>query len=276
MYWEQGWSNAPELVKQCRKSWERHNPDYDIRCLDKDSVLEYFDIEKYMPGEALKPKWLAPLKKWLHKSLHSTELIKTKKIKIQHRSDIIRFNLLKQYGGVWADATLFCRKPLNQWIKAHTKQDFFAFSNPGPRLPLKDGSLPIFTSYFLIASKNNFMIRDICSRIYKHCQENQHLSRYYLFVFDIFNQCYHNNKEFSATWDKVVKIDAPIPNAHEFDKSGGVEFFAWQTPEQLNNLSGEYKKMLQSSQAPVFKLSNKEIYSPKNSSCICYLMDDST
>ena len=272
MYWEQGWNSAPKLVQQCRESWDNSNQDWEVRCLDKDTVLDYFDLEAWMPGAELKPQWLVPVKKWWHKSLHSTELVKTKRLRIQFRSDIIRVNLLETYGGVWADATLFCRQPLDDWIAPYIKQGFFAFSNPGENLALPDKSLPLFLNYFLIAKKGSYIVRTLNQALYQYWEQRTSADQY-LYMFKLFNDCYFNDSEFSDSWDRTKKLDAPIPNKGEFDENGGVEFFAWQTPEQLNDLSERYIEMLKNSQAPAFKLSNKTHYSPDNSQCIAYLFD---
>lgn len=271
IYWDQGWHKAPRLIKECAKSWQHHNKDWEIRCLDKKTVCKYFDIEQWIPGTELKPKFLKPIRRWLHKKLHSTQLIKNKKLKVQNKSDIIRINLLDRYGGVWVDATLFCRQPLNQWITPHIGQSFFAFSNPGKNLSLKDGSLPIFTNYFLIAKKGNYIINQLNQSMQKYWQERDCMDQY-LWMFALFNDLYSEDKKIANAWDKMIKIDAPIPNKGSFDKKGGIEFFAYQTEEQLNDLSQRYKDMLKNSPAPMFKLSNKKIYDPHHSSCINYLI----
>ena len=55
MYWHQGWDKAPTLVKQCKKSWLHYNPDYEIRFLDKKSILPYFNYEDWMPDDLKNP-----------------------------------------------------------------------------------------------------------------------------------------------------------------------------------------------------------------------------
>ena len=275
MYWEQGWENAPDLVKHCKNSWQYHNPEWDVRLLDKHTILEYFDIWQWMPGEDLKPRFLAPLRRWMYKKFHTGELIKTKELRVQNRSDIIRINLLEKHGGVWADATLFCRKPLSEWITPHLTQEFFAFSNPGKPLALRDGSLPLFLNYFLVASSYNYIIATLNQKMYMYWTQHNKMDQY-LWMFALFNECYATDKKFADMWNTMEKIDAPIPDIGEFDTTGGVEFFAWQTPEQLGELSTQYKEMLATSNAPMFKLSNKEIYSPIKSSRISYLFQTLT
>jgi hypothetical protein len=49
----------------------------------------------------------------------------------QALSDVIRINLLAEYGGVWVDATTLCRAPLDDWLFECVANGFFAFQNPG-------------------------------------------------------------------------------------------------------------------------------------------------
>ena len=47
---------------------------------------------------------------------------------IQAQSDVIRLNLLKNHGGVWADATMLCMKPLDEWVWEYiVAQGYFMF-----------------------------------------------------------------------------------------------------------------------------------------------------
>ena len=82
IYWHQGWDNAPDIIKICKKSWIKKNPEWDVRALDFKSINHFVDIN---------------LEKNILKSLC-----------IAHQSDLIRLGLLEKYGGVWVDASLFC------------------------------------------------------------------------------------------------------------------------------------------------------------------------
>jgi mannosyltransferase OCH1-like enzyme len=43
---------------------------------------------------------------------------------------LARLCLLRTHGGVWVDATVFCRRPLDEWLPEHAASGFFAFANP--------------------------------------------------------------------------------------------------------------------------------------------------
>ena len=119
MYWEQGWDSAPAVVRECRRSWEHHNPDWEIRCLDGATASEYFDLESWVPGAA-GPRWVWSLRRTAcntygrlrHRRLR-LRMVGTRTLSVQGRSNILRIHLLARYGGVWADATLWCHRPLD-------------------------------------------------------------------------------------------------------------------------------------------------------------------
>ena len=74
-----------------------------------------------------------------------------KNIPIQALSDIVRINLLADYGGVWVDATCVCVKPLNIWLPQLMNQGFFAFSKPA-----NDREL---SSWFLASEKHGYIVQ---------------------------------------------------------------------------------------------------------------------
>merc|ERR1740123_1194005 len=43
-------------------------------------------------------------------------------------SDLLRLALLAFYGGVWADSTMLCRRPLDSWLPEAAASGFFAYA----------------------------------------------------------------------------------------------------------------------------------------------------
>ena len=82
MCWFQGWDSAPEIVQLCLESWKYHNPEWDIVLLDKGNIKQYVDLDKVLPKTFMENTPAG-------------------------YSDVLRIALLKEYGGVWADATCF-------------------------------------------------------------------------------------------------------------------------------------------------------------------------
>ena len=83
--WLQGTDNAPEMVKACLTSQRVQFSDYEMRVLDLDNYRQWVDLpedieEKYRKG----------------------------RIPPASFSDLVRLAVLKKYGGVWMDATVYC------------------------------------------------------------------------------------------------------------------------------------------------------------------------
>jgi len=123
MLWFQGWDDAPPIVQACVRSWEQHNPDWEIVKLDAENLSSYVDIDWFM---------------------------KRKGITVQSKSNIVRIALLQQHGGVWADATCFCTKPLDDWLPEAAKTGYFAFAQPAVDRPI--------SSWFMVAEPGNYLV----------------------------------------------------------------------------------------------------------------------
>jgi mannosyltransferase OCH1-like enzyme len=89
MLWLQGWHEAPEIVRACRRSWEALSPRWIVAPLSEKTAFRALCGSKFI--EAISDKGLQP----------------------EALSDCIRIELLRRYGGVWADATTYCLKPLD-------------------------------------------------------------------------------------------------------------------------------------------------------------------
>ena len=84
--WQQGEAQMPETVQASMKTikdFAKRN-DCEFYLLTDENLADFINI----PGDI-------------------TEKYKKKELSAAHYSDIIRFNLLYQYGGIWMDATLF-------------------------------------------------------------------------------------------------------------------------------------------------------------------------
>lgn len=84
VFWWDGFENAPRIVKCCLASIKQHHHDYNVIEVTKDTYFKYTDIDSII-----------------------IEDFKKGKISVQTFSDILRFNLLKNNGGIWIDATIY-------------------------------------------------------------------------------------------------------------------------------------------------------------------------
>lgn len=137
IYWAQGWESAPDLVRLCRRSWERFHPDWELRFLDDASVWEWTDIE--LPADVWDRMGRA------------------------HRAAHIRLQLLRDHGGAWADATCLALRPLDGWLEELLPSGFFAFRwleddsllLPDRSRPERVGRKRMMASWFLASAPRN-------------------------------------------------------------------------------------------------------------------------
>ena len=223
-YWHQGWDRAPDLVRRCAATWPAHNPSWNVHFLDRKSV------EKVSIPRAAKALNL-PLPAF---------------------SDVVRICLLVRGGGVWADATVWCARPLDDWLQPVCRPaGFFAYDKPhvGPGMSPRP-----LASWFLAASADNPIIavwndavrrflakamwRSLCGRISDSsvfsmlawpCERlvQRATARYggltvprsddlkdenYFWFHRLFQLLLDGNQEFATLWSSVPKISARGPH----------------------------------------------------------------
>ncbi|MBI1172596.1 hypothetical protein GC209_14460 [bacterium] len=108
LFWHSGLDTAPDLVRQSLETWRQFNPDHEIRLLTFAEVEEVLDLD-----------------------LTGVFAEMTVDLGWAGKSDLIRLLLLARHGGIWADATAFCLRPLSSWLPAETQDNgFFCFRKP--------------------------------------------------------------------------------------------------------------------------------------------------
>lgn len=208
--WLQGLNNAPFVVTRCYESWVKHNPGWQIIFLDETTIKDYTSLE-------------------------------FKQITKQAFSDILRINLLAQYGGVWADATCFCAKPLDSWLPDHVKSGFFAFERPGPDR--------MISSWFIASAVSNHITSTLRELVLNYWRNNKgmilaenskwkFLNKYlpslgtqiwfrpfvtkvlrihpYFWFHYLFQKNYLKDNKVKQQWDNIPKISADIPHSLQF------------------------------------------------------------
>ena len=100
MFWYTGFDTAPSVVKKCVEVVERFE-DVDLVLLDKNNLEQYFTFEGRI-----------------------RELYEKGSIPIQTLADMVRFQLVKRWGGVWVDATCFVCNP--DFFKMHADLTYYS------------------------------------------------------------------------------------------------------------------------------------------------------
>lgn len=208
MLWLQGWDDAPDLVRACRRSWEQNNPGWDVR------ALTAVDLAGVIPEAGEQGTWSA-----------------------NHYANRVRVELLRKYGGVWADATAFCTKPLDDWLTGIMEPGFFAFASPLPGRPM--------SNWFLAAAEGSVIISKMSEGITRLWEERSEGDQYHWF-HAMFGKFIDDDREFAAAWKASARISADGPH-----------YFAPYGPRFTGPLTRGAQARLAARTDPVYKLTHK-------------------
>jgi hypothetical protein len=208
MLWQQGWNAAPPLVRACADSWQRHNPDWQLHLLDSEILAD-----------------LAP----------DLLLYDTPAISRPAQSDIVRLELLRRHGGVWADATLFCTRPLDSWLPAVSGPAPFIFSFPRP--------YRLVDVWFIGAAEGDATIASLSDMARQYWRLFKRPHHYYWLPY-LLEFLFEREPSLKTAWETLPKLSALGPlaiHSSAFDSSA---------PQAIYEL-------VASDRIPVHKLSHK-------------------
>lgn len=168
IYWGQGLDQAPEIVRRCVTSWEEMNPGWKVRVISEADIGDLVSMDDI-------PKDLA----WAA------------------YADILRLRLLRKFGGVWADATLFCERPLDDWLENYLTEGFFVFFGPGPDKEIANWFIASQPDADLLVRWN-----DEVTGYWQHAtQPDAYVWPHYTFEY-----LKITDKAFRKSWEKVPKV----------------------------------------------------------------------
>lgn len=158
--WLQGWNNAPDIVIKCLNSVKKYNENRDIICLDEENLMKYINIPEDI------------------RNMHKDGLICD-----ANYSDIVRLELLKNYGGLWIDATVLLTGKLYDFITGHPLF-LYQFPEPQPRL---------ISSWLIYAFNNNPIIEETLKLLYIYWRTEKKQLNYFSmhFLFRVVSNIYY-------------------------------------------------------------------------------------
>ena len=187
IYWHNGFNNAPNIVQECLKSWKYFNKNYNLIELTDNNLKEWINID---------------------------DIINNKIITKTSISDIIILCLLKEYGGIWVDATVLCVSSLDNWLNDYINTGFFAFSF----YPENDKKL---STWFLYSEKDNYIINKWYDSMIEYIYlsnnigleytpintidkwiNNDKYSNHYFWMHYLFNDLYNKDNNFKLEWNQ--------------------------------------------------------------------------
>jgi len=174
LLWLQGWENATWLNKQVAESWEINNPEWKIHYVDLVNLKNYVNDIDYIYDEE-------------------------KEFLPQTKSDIIRLSLLKNHGGIWADATLLCMQPLDHWVhEAVEPSQFWMYHGHGGGMSKEIGP----AIWFIISQKGEYIITKWKEEADNFWKFNYKTNNYF-WMDEMFKNVFYKDSYFKELWCKV-------------------------------------------------------------------------
>lgn len=150
--WLQGLDKAPEIVKVCYASLKRYLPDREIKIVDENNWRVYVDMPDYIIQRRRK-----------------------KHIPPAHFSDLLRLQLLIQYGGTWIDSTVLCTG--REHTKEYLDADLFMFQYTRPGSDQWGG----IGNWFITACSNNEVLMVLRDMLFAYWKDYNCTLDYYIF-----------------------------------------------------------------------------------------------
>jgi hypothetical protein len=194
--WFQGMENAPEVVQKCYQSVRENIPDREIILITMENMKEYVTFPDYI------------LEKWKSGQITNT-----------HMTDLLRLELLIQYGGMWLDATVFCSGGDIPEYFFDSDLFFFQCLKPG-----RDGHSGYISSWLISAKTNNKLLMATRNLCYEYWKQNKEMADYFLLhdFMSIVLDFYPKN------WKEVVPRDNAAPHILQFQLFDQYDESMWQ------------------------------------------------
>lgn len=171
IYWHQGEAEAPFIVRRCIETWRSRNPGWEVRVLCAQTVRDYVDMSDVPPG-----------------------------LPLRYSANLLRVRLMRDYGGVWTDATIYCHRPLDEWIWLHLTGGFFVFHNGGPDRFIE--------SWFIASVPRHLLSRHWAEDFARHLQQLPKVSEFYFIFFYVFQWRILKDLEAQAAFARISGLSA--------------------------------------------------------------------
>jgi len=163
IYWAQGFKHAPAVVQACRMQWQAISPDIPVVEIDDATLAEHVDVPAAVR--------------------HALAANPT------HFSDVVRCLLLRDQGGIWADATVWNARPLSSLLE-QTPARFFAYSRTDHFL---------LSSWFLAAGPGTVIPVLMSGALVRWWTDHDELPAYYWLHY-LFEALVHLHAGFREEW----------------------------------------------------------------------------
>lgn len=178
--WMQGIENAPKIVQRCYESLKDSIVDRNIILITEKNYKKYIMFPDFIQ----------------HK-------IDIGIITGAHMSDLLRLELLDNYGGTWIDATVYCSS--RNVPKYMLDSDLFLFQSLKPG---KDGNASVISNWLITSKPHQKFIHMVKELLYEYWRKNNELVDYFIF-HDFFQMIID---KYPDEWNKVIPVSNSTPH----------------------------------------------------------------
>lgn len=206
IFWLQGIENAPEIVQACIRSAKNRLQDREIIFLNINNYKEYINFPDYIEKK-----------------------FEEGKIAYAHFADLIRAELLTQYGGLWIDATVLCTGEIPDYI---LDSQLFVFKNIG--LDRSDEETIAASNWLISSWSHNKIIELTRNLLFEYWKKEDYATNYYFFhlLFKIATE------QYKEIWDNVPTFNNVTPHILQFEL---LNEFDEKRFEQIKSMSTIHK-----------------------------------
>jgi len=225
-YWDSS-DKLPKFAKICMESWQKYNSDYEITLLTKKNYMGYVNI----------PEEIAT-----HPNFNDTPT---------RFSDLVRLYAISEHGGIWMDASILLKAPLDQWLFSRLAELSGFYLDEFT----SDPQFPVVNSWFIACNRGSQFVRrwrDEFVEIGKYPNVEKYIeSRRRQINFQKINDPISNAILISA--QKVLQIDKYPSDSLILQKAedGPIRYLAsakWDSEKALNlacsNTAVQYPLMI--------------------------------
>lgn len=156
LFWWQGYKSMPDIVKKSIDSIKYNSGGHKVILITQNNIFDYTNI-----------------------STNILDKLSNGNITLTHFSDILRFNLLSNYGGLWIDSTVYCTAPITD--------DYFnnlytsgGYHDIGPKFV---GGR--WTGFLIGGNSNNKLFRFMNCFFDIYWKDNDNLIQYFLIDYGL-------------------------------------------------------------------------------------------
>lgn len=232
IFWWQGESEMPQLVKKCYESIKKNKGKRNV------VLITQYNVQRY-----------ATLPDCIYKRVQNNE------ISLTHFSDALRFNLLNNYGGLWMDSTLYVTDSLDKFSTNHlftcsgyednnffniSKGNWTSFFIGGPaKIQLFQFMNNFFEEYwkyndiiidyFLMDYALNYAYKKNISEFQKISKQYKDVAPHLLDMQSILNKTY--NKDF---WDFLIGDTSVFKLSYKHELKKDLTTYYYKTVDKGN------------------------------------------